>query len=180
VDLLKTLLQGDTLGLANELDKLALYTMGRDVTVDDVYEVSAGAREFDSFAFTDAVMDGTLQVALRVMQRLREDGTEDAGLLAFLLGAYRRLAIVVEMVEQGVPNEEIGAAMGPAGRFPNLRDRAIRRARSLGRDGLRRAYELMVEADRTSKTGEVKDDIALEIAVMRLAALAPQPAGARR
>ncbi|MEX1103503.1 MAG: DNA polymerase III subunit delta, partial [Dehalococcoidia bacterium] len=180
VELLKTLLQGDTLGLANELDKLALYTMGRDVTVDDVYEISAGAREFDSFAFTDAVMDGKLQVALHVLQRLREGGTEDAGLLAILLGAYRRLAPVVDLVDQGASPEEIGATMGNAGRYPNLRDRAINRARGLGPEGLRRAYELMVEADRTSKTGEVKDDLALEIAVMRLSALAPQAAGSRR
>jgi DNA polymerase-3 subunit delta len=121
VELLKALLQGDTLGLANELDKLALYTMGRDVTVDDVYEVSAGGRAFDSFAFTDAVMDGKLQVALHVMARLRDDGMEDAGLLAILLGAYRRLAPVVDLVEQGASPEEIGAAMGAAGRYPNLR-----------------------------------------------------------
>lgn len=180
VELLKTLLQGDTLGLANELDKLALYTMGREVTVDDVYEVSAGAREFDSFAFTDAVMDGKLQVALHVLERLRDVGTDDAGMLAILLGAYRRLAAVVDLVEQGASPDQIGAAMGPAGRYPNLRDRAINRARALGSDGLRRAYELMVEADRTSKTGEVKDDLALEIAVMRLATLSPQPAGGRR
>ncbi|MGH2608715.1 MAG: DNA polymerase III subunit delta, partial [Tepidiformaceae bacterium] len=179
VELLKTLLPGDTLGLVNELDKLALYTMGRDVTVDDVYEVCAGARAFDTFAFTDAVMDGKLQVALHVMARLRES-MEDAGLLAILLGAYRRLAPVVDLVEQGASPEQIGAAMGNSGRFPNLRDRAINRARRLGAGGLRRAYEVMIEADRTSKTGEVKDDLALEIAVMRLATLVPEAAGPRR
>lgn len=180
VELLKTLLQGDTLGLANELDKLALYTMGRDVTVDDVYEVSAGARAFGAFDFPDAVMDGKLEVALHILESLRQKGIDDAGSLAFLLSAYRRLAPVVDLVEQRASPEEIGAAMGPAGRYPNLRDRAINRARGLGPEGLRRAYELMVEADRTSKTGEVRDDLALEIAVMRLSALAPQAAGARR
>ncbi len=180
VELLKILVQGDTLSLANELDKLALYTMGRDVTVDDVYEVSAGARDFDAFAFTDAVMDGELAKALHVMARLRDDGTEDAGLLAILLGAYRRLAPVVDLVEQGATPEEIGAAMGNAGKYANLRDRAINRARRLGSGGLRRAYEVMIEADRTSKTGEVKDDIALEIAVMRLATLVPESATGRR
>jgi DNA polymerase III delta subunit len=147
--------------------------------VDDVYEVSAGAREFDSFAFTDAVMDGELQKALHVMARLREDGTEDAGLLAILLGAYRRLGPVVDLVEHGASPDEIGAAMGPAGKYPNLRDRAIARARHLGADGLRHAYEVMIEADRTSKTGEVKDDLALEIAVLRLAAVVPDAAARR-
>ncbi|MGH2626275.1 MAG: hypothetical protein ACRDHY_06440, partial [Anaerolineales bacterium] len=117
------------------------------------------------------VMDGNLQRALHVMERLREGGTEDAGLLAFLLGAYRRLAPVVDLVEEGAPPEQIAAAMGNAGRYAGLRDRAIARARALGGDGLCRAYDLMVEADRTSKTGEVKDDLALEIAVMRLTAL---------
>jgi DNA polymerase-3 subunit delta len=181
VELLKILLQGDTLGIANELDKLALYTMGREVTVDEIYEVSAGAREFDSFAFTDAVMDGNLQLALRVLGRLRADGMDDAGLLAFLFGAYRRLAPVVELAARGATTEEMAAAMGNAGKFQRLRDNGIRRARALGIDGLRQAYELLVEADRTAKTGEVKDDLAFEIAIMRLCALvtARVPAGRR-
>ncbi|HEX6030146.1 MAG TPA: hypothetical protein VFY90_01865 [Tepidiformaceae bacterium] len=180
VELLKTLQQANTLGIANELDKLALYTMGRDVTVDDVYEVCAGAREFDTFAFTDAVMDGKLEAALHVMQRLREEGVEDAGLLAILLGAYRRLGPVVDLVEQGASPEQIGAAMGGAGRFPNLRDRAINRARGLRPDGLRRAYEIMVDADRRNKLGEIDEDLALEIVVMNLAALGSRSAPARR
>ncbi len=180
VELLRTLLQGDTLGIANELDKLALYSMGRDVTIDDVFEVSAGAREFDTFAFTDAVMDGRLEVALNVMRRLREDGMDDGGLLAILLSAYRRLAPVVDLVEQGASPEQIGATMGKAGSFPNLRDKAINRARGLGATGLRHAYELMVEADRTNKLGEVDEELSLDVVVMRLAALAPQGAPGRR
>ena len=180
VELIRTLLQGDTLGIANELDKLALYTMGRDVTMDDVFEVSAGAREFDTFAFTDAVMEGRLEKALNVMSRLRDEGTEHAALLAILLGAYRRLAPVVDLLEQGASAEQIGATMGKAGSFPNLRDRAINRARGLGTAGLRRAYEVMVEADRKHKLGEMDEDLSLEVVVMRLAALAPQGAAARR
>ena len=180
VDLLRTLLQGDTLGIANELDKLALYSAGREVTMDDVFEVCAGAREFDTFAFTDAVMDGRLDVALNVMKRLREDGLEDGGLLALLLSAYRRLASVVDLVAQGASPEQIGAAMGAAGKYANLRDKAINRARGLGVGGLRRAYELMVEADRTNKLGEVDEELALDVVVMRLAALAPQAAAGRR
>jgi DNA polymerase-3 subunit delta len=168
VELLKTLQQGNTLGIANELDKLALYTMGREVTVDDVYEVCAGAREFDTFAFTDAVMDGKLEVALHVMHRLRAGGLEDAGLLAILLGAYRRLAPVVDLAEQGASPEQIGAAMGSAGRFPNLATAPSARPRApLGRPPA--AYEIMVaptagiSSARSTKTGA-------RIVVMNLAA----------
>ena len=41
--------------------------------------------------------------------------------------------------------------MGGAGRFPNLRDQAIRRARNLGPQGLREAYECLVHYERTFK-----------------------------
>jgi DNA polymerase III delta subunit len=170
--LIGALCQGDTLQIANELDKLALFTRGREATVDDVGVICAGDREARLFDFSDAVMDGNLRKALHLLGELQQSGQSDQALMAFLLGRFRTLASVVDLVESGATTEEIGAAMGNPGRWPNIRDAAIRRARRLTGDGLRATWATFVEADRTFKLGEVDDDLALELLVTRLCRMA--------
>lgn len=169
--LIASLVQGDMLSVANELDKLALYTQGGDVTVVEVSRVCAGERVNTEFEFADFVMDGKLSEALEALTRLKRDGASNQALLSLLFTSYRRAATILDLIDDKAPPEEIGKAMGPAGRWPNLRDKAIRRARGLGHHGLKLAYEALVESDRTNKLGEVEEELALEIVVMRLAAL---------
>lgn len=175
-DYLAALLPGDTLAVANELDKLALYSMGREVTVETVALVCAGEREANRFTFVDSVMDGDHARALATLELLRRDGTSSQELLATLLTGYRQAATIVDLLEGGATPEEIGKAIGRP--WPNLRDRAIARARRLGPHGLKAAFTAIVDADRTNKLGEVDDDLAIEILVARLASLSPvrQPA----
>ena len=82
-----------------------------------------------------------------MMGRLKQEGADYLGLLAILQGAYRRLAVVVDMLAEGRPVSEIGAAMGKPGQFPNIRDMAIARARRIGFGGLGKSYAALVEAD---------------------------------
>jgi len=172
--MLANLLKSDTLGLSNELDKLALYTLGRDATVDDVALVCSGEREQQVFDFTDGVMDGDLGKAFRALAFLRHHAESPQGLLALLVIGYRQSATILEMLAEGADPDAIGKAIGRP--WPNLRDRAIRRARALGPEGVKAAYAAIVEADRTNKTGEVDEDLALEILMTKLAALStPAP-----
>jgi len=178
VALIGILTGGETLAIANELDKLALFTMGRDATIDDVYELCSGQREFTAFALSDAVMDGRLLDALSVLEALRVKGESTQSLLALLMAAYRRLGPVIDLREQGISPEEIGKATGM--KWPNLRDAAIRRADSLGQEGLAAAFAALVEADRRQKLGEIDDDLALEVAVGKLAIAAAAAAAAAK
>ncbi|HEY5477642.1 MAG TPA: hypothetical protein VIK11_13110 [Tepidiformaceae bacterium] len=162
--------QADTLAIVNELDKLALFTMGRDANVDEVFTVCAGDRESNKFTFTDSVMDGDLRKALQSLDALRRDGESAQALLGLLIAGYRTSATVIDLLAEGATPEEIGKAIRRP--WPNLRDRAIRRAKGLGPTGLKRAYEALVAADRTNKAGEVDEDLAMEILVEQLASLA--------
>jgi DNA polymerase III delta subunit len=172
--LLGTLTQADTLRIANELDKLALYSSGREVTVDDIYEVCAGEREANGYKLTDAVMDGRHLQALEALALLQRDGESLQGLLGLLISGYRTLATVIDMLDAGATPDEIGKAIRRP--WPKLRDDAIRRARRLGRDGLEAAYEALLEADRRPKLGEIDDDLALELLIARLTHLRAAPA----
>ena len=167
--LLAVLHGSDTLSLANELDKLSLYTMGREATVDDVDLLCGGERDRATFHFTDAVMDGDLKLAHAVLDHFWLTDVTPQMIIGTLVGAYRRLALVIDMVGDGASAEEIGIAMKQ--NWAGLRDRAIARARRLGPGGLHAAYAAIVAADRTTKLGEVNDEIAIEILVHKLAAL---------
>lgn len=169
--LLAALTNGDTMRIGTELQKLALYTLGREATVDDVYELVGSDREVETLAWVDLVMDGRLFEALDGLDVLRREPKydSDAGALAILLGRYRALAAIIDLQEQGASMDEIAKAMGGAGKWPNLVKRANDRARRIGPEGLRAAFAAIVEADRTHKLGEVDEQIATEIMLGKLA-----------
>ncbi len=169
----------DTSVIVAEIEKLALYTMGREAGVDEVYRICSGRRHANSFALADAVMDGNLKVALDVLEMLVADGAESMALIGMFASRYRQLAQVVELVERGANPEEIGAAMGNAGKFQGLRNNMIRRARLVGAPGLRAAFEAIVDCDRTIKAGEVRDrdgdGLPIELLILNLTRLSATP-----
>ena len=171
--LLAELHEGDTLAIEQELAKLALYTMGREATVDDVDLLCGGDRQSNIWDFVDGTIDGETAKAFRAMEYLRKHDDSSQGMLARLVAGYRTLATVIDMLDAGAGEEEIGKAI----RRPwlNLRRRAIGQAKDLGRRGLRAAYQAIVEADRSNKRGEVDEDLSLEILVSRLGQLRSRP-----
>lgn len=173
--LLANLYPGDTLRIANELQKLALYTLGREATVDDVDTLCGGERESKVWDFIDGVMDGDPGKALTALEFLRNAGESSQGLFAQLAASLRTSATVLDLLDDGADEEAIGQAIRRP--WPGLRRQAIARARRLGRQGVRAAYEALVEADRSIKLGNVDDDLAMEVLVSRLAGL---PARGRR
>lgn len=178
--LLANLLQGDTLRIANELDKLALWAAGNQVDVLDVQRVSAGDREPNRFNLVDALMDGNLATALEMLARLKRDGENLQALLATITDRYRVLAQLVDLLEEGAPEEEMAKVLGNAGKYEGLRRAAIDRARRHRSGRLRLAYEYIVEADRTNKLGEVDEELTIDILIMKLCALAPAATAAAR
>jgi DNA polymerase-3 subunit delta len=181
VALLAALTQGDTLRIASELDKLALFAQGQDVTTAMVLNVCSGQREVDNFKLADAILDGEVATAVDVLHRLMTGSTESGqGLIGMLAGRYRQLAALVELLDAGAPVEEVSKALGRAGTFPRLRDAAVRRARRLGEAGVRQAIDAIVTADRHVKMGEMDEDVAIELLVVNLAILSRRGVAAVR
>jgi DNA polymerase-3 subunit delta len=166
----------DTLALSNELDKLALYVLPRGrATIEDVSQVCSDNSHARVFELNDAVLDGDIVKARQVLETLLQDPHQQpAAVLNSLFNAYRTHTTVVDLLEAGASPEEIGKAA----RIPweGLRDRAISRAKRLGPQGIRQAWELLVEADRAHKTGQADEEVMLELTIGRLCALSPRPA----
>lgn len=170
VTTLAALYGGDTLTLSNELDKLSLYTMGKPVTKADVDAVCLTDRTSKVWDYTDAALDGELVKALDALAALlRDPDMEPEAVLGMLFSSFRTLVTIADMLDEGASPDEIGRATRQS--FPNLRDRAIARARRLGHSGIRRAYELMVAMDRDNKTGQVDSAAGIELLTARLCEL---------
>jgi len=102
-------------------------------------------------------------------------------ILGTIIDRYRAMAQVVDLVDAGAPDEDIGKAMGNAGKYEGLRRAAIERARRIGPARMRQAYAYLVEADRGHKLGEADEEQAMDLLLMRLAQLQrPAPAGSGR
>ena len=175
VTLLANLLQGDTLSIANELDKLALYSRDAngEVTLADVNRVCHGDRTAKTWDLTDAIVAGNLAKALSVLGILKNSGEALQGLLALIAARYRSLAPVTELVAQGMRAEAIAAELKRPNNFPLKKD--IDASRRLTPDLVRIAYGYITEADRTHKKNEVEEETSIDILLMKLCALAGRP-----
>lgn len=178
-ELLANLHPGDTLSIANELQKLSLFCMGADATVDDVDLLCAGERSSEIWDFTDAVIDGDPQKAFSAMGYLEKYRGYEAGTLVYRLAdAYSKMAVAGEMARDGAAPEDIGKQIKVSHPYP--RDKVIARARRYGLAGITAAYDLILEAERTKKLGEVDEEAGMHILVSRLCALAmARPSAAR-
>ena len=160
--------------LANELDKLAVYAGARPITADDVRLLTPQAREESIFALTDAVVEGRAADALRLLRRMRDEEEEDSlRILSMVVRQLRMMVRAAELIEAHAPPEAISSATGARG-FPL--EKLMRQARAAGRNASEASLRAAEHTDHSIKTGRLKDDLALELLVVRLADLAPRGA----
>lgn len=164
--------------LATELEKLAMYAGARPITADDVRLLTPQAREERIFDLVDAVVEGRAADALRLLRRMREDGSETASHLFALIARQLRMMVrAAELIEVHAPPDAISSATGARG-YPL--EKLTRQARAAGRVASEASLRAVEHSDHSVKTGRLDDDLALELLVVRLADLAPRGARARR
>lgn len=134
---------------------------------------SIGAREVRSafprhadertFAFTDAVGERRLQVAMASLRRLLEQGDEPLALFGVLTAHLRRLLRARHYASDGA--RAVGEALG----MPEWRaERMTTQALSYREEELVRAMSIMAEADIDMKGEFPSPEAALERAVIRI------------
>lgn len=119
---------------------------------------------------TDAIDNGRAAEALRAARRMMKAGDRHPlQILAQLHNHYTRLARLDG--EDLSTKEMIEAAAGVKG-FPA--QKAFTTYRTLGHDGVRRAFELLAAADSDLRGGTgLDEDVVMDVLIARLARLAP-------
>jgi DNA polymerase-3 subunit delta len=117
------------------------------------------------FAFTDAVGDRRLELAMGSLRRLLEQGDEPLVLFGSLVSQVRRMLRARRYADQSA------AAVGDAMGLPSWRaERLQKQARSYREEELVAALGLLAAADVDIKGGDLPPEVALERAVLQIVA----------
>lgn len=151
--------------LDQEIDKLVLYVDGRQITTEDVQALVSHAREMSIFDLVDCVGRRQTDRALRLLHQLLDDGAAPLYLLTMLARQVRILIQVKELRAQGLGPREI------AGRLklhPYVAEKGCAQAQNFAMAQLEAAYQQLVQTDWRLKTGQMPENLALDVLIVGL------------
>ena len=162
------LVGNDLWTLDRELEKLSLYAHGRNIEESDIQEMVALVREASIFNAVDAMIEGRPEVALRLLQKLRQDGAALPYIIGMVERQLRLVALARYWSDQRLPQGELAAKLGVP---PFVARKTAEQARRNAWPDLDRRYQRLLETDLAFKTGRIdSEDLALEMLVADLAA----------
>lgn len=138
--------------LANEIDKLAFYTLsnGRNtVTETDMRLVCTPANEYDAFAFTNAIMEGHQDTALSILDDYRFRRIDPTIILGEVARVIGDMIAVRAMSNEGTPSSEIASILGFKSDFKvKLYQKSLRNTTEAR---MKRALDACLDADHLLK-----------------------------
>ncbi|MBI3966749.1 MAG: DNA polymerase III subunit delta, partial [Chloroflexi bacterium] len=158
--------------LLSELDKLRDYAGDRAITESDVRLLVSETRQDTVFELVDAVAKLQTQRALTLVHRLLEAGEPAMLIIALLIRQFRGLLKVFDRASRGLPDYEAVQGTG----LPSWKARElVAAARFLGRARLHEAIRTLHDVDLALKRGEIRDQFAAELLVLRLTSRGSSP-----
>ena len=131
-----------------EIDKLALYRPGADVTVDDVRDLVAEAIPGSAWALADAVAERQAPAALRLLETLGETMPEPV----IVVVLHRRIRELLELSDRLATAKSLASAAMAMGIKSEFRaSRLAAQARRWRTEELLRAIDGLVELDAVVK-----------------------------
>ena len=152
--------------MANEVDKLVLFTGGRRIEEADVRAVVSYAQEANVFAMVDAIMEFRVGLAQELLQQLFKQGVVPAQLLVMISRQVRIIFLVKEMRIRGKSRGDIQSKLGLTSDF--LLRKAWEQADKYSPARLHELYHKLLETDISIKTGKFDGELALDILIAEL------------
>jgi DNA polymerase III subunit delta len=157
--------EGNLLGAAQEVDKLAMLHGAAPLSLDDMREDLSDNARFSVFTLVDACLRGELASVERILASLRGDGTEPILILRVLAREARNMAQITTRLDRGERESQVFQSFGVWPRRRALVTQALRRSDA---DGWRRVLLRAARADKILK-GRLPGDIWQELQCLTLA-----------
>jgi len=141
-------MEGNFLALAQEIDKLTLLFGAGSIDEDDLEALLGDNSRFSVYALVDACVKGDLPASLRILHRLREEGTEPILILWAIAREVRVLLQMALELKHGAPIERIFAEKKVWSRRKHLVRGALGR---LGQEVLMKLLQQAARIDRVAK-----------------------------
>jgi len=166
VDLLSKLVGGNLWIMANEINKLTLFTSGRRIEEGDVGMVVSYAQQASVFAMVDAILEFKVGLAEQSLHQLLQRGASSAYLLVMLSRQVRMIVRVKELRNQRKSEIEIRNKLGLTAEF--AWHKTIEQAERYPLGRIKEVYRKLLEADLSIKTGKYEGELALNILIAEL------------
>ena len=163
---LAELVGGNLWIMANEINKLTLFTSGRRIEEEDVKMLVSHAQQANVFAMVDAILESKAGLAEQSLRQLLQSGASSAYLLVMLARQVRLIVRVKGLRNQGKPETEIRNKLGLTAEFDWRKTTEQADRYPLGR--IKEVYHKLLEADLSIKTGRYEDELALNILITEL------------
>ncbi len=158
----------DMTTLNHEITKLSAYVLSHGkntVTSEDIHEVSVAAKEIDTFDFSNAILNGDVDRAIFILSDMKQRKEAPELILGSVAKVYSDLYTVKTLMESGILKTELAKKIGmheyKAGIY-------MQRAKSLSKNGLKKAISLCREADVKIKNSPLDNYTVLDMLVIRL------------
>ncbi|MGD0779203.1 MAG: DNA polymerase III subunit delta [Dehalococcoidales bacterium] len=167
VDLMVRLVGNDLWTMANEVDKLVLFTGGRTIEEADVQAVVSSIQDASVFSMVDAIIESRVTLAQELLQQLFRQGMAPAQILVMLARQVRIIFQVKEMRDSGRSRGDIQSRLGLTSDF--VLRKAWEQADKYSLTRIREVYHQLLEADIAIKTGKYSSpDLVIDILIAEL------------
>lgn len=152
--------------MANEIDKLILFSAGRLIEETDVTSLVSHTQQVSVFAMVDAILEFKIKVAERILQQLLQGGAAPAYLLVMLSRQVRMVIRARELRNQKKTRMEIQKRLGLYADFAF--NKTLELASRYTQARLKEVYHRLLDTDLSIKTGKYDGALALNILVAEL------------
>jgi len=166
VDLMAELVGSDLRIMANEINKLILFTSGRRIEEEDVKRVASCAQEASVFAMIDAIFEFKVAIAEQLLQQLLQRGAHPAYLLVMLSRQVQMIVQVKELRNRRKSEKEIQDKLGLTSEF--AWHKLSEQAGKYPMERLNNIYRKLLETDLSIKTGKYGGELALNLLIAEL------------
>jgi DNA polymerase III subunit delta len=166
VSVLAELVGGDLWAMDGEIQKLLLYGRERPINEDDVRKLVSCVQEANIFALVDAVAEGRTEQAQKILHRLYDEGETPIHILTMITRQFRLIALAIDL-RKGLSRPQIQDKLGLKASYAV--DKTLSQAKLYDFEGIKRAYDKLLQTDLAIKTGRYGDKLALELLVTELA-----------
>jgi len=151
----------------SEIEKLLTYVdHSRPVSEEDVRNLVSDVRQGDVFQMVDAVGYGDGEKAFRMLRRLLEDG-DALPLFGMIVRQFRLLIQVRELLDQN-PGQDHFQIAKQIGVHPYPIQKILPQAKLFNLPQLKAIYYSLSEVDQAIKTGQLNDELALDLLIASL------------
>jgi DNA polymerase-3 subunit delta len=155
--------------LRTELERLALWAgEGGEVRAEDLEAMIADTSEAAVWSLSDALIEGDAATALRISERLIDQGENVTGLIYGLASRLRGACAAAAQLEEGVSPKQVESSLKM---HPYAAKQLVRRLGGTDLASLRMATETLADLELWCRGGaDYGDELALTLALRRAAA----------